>query len=478
MSSKLSETYRPHKNEYSYENDTKTPITDYAKLYDKLVNDPDEMTNIDNVREQLNKVFSKSKIFDDSSDSFKTPSGSRTLIDYSKYLPIDVATRLTKELAEFNGDLFYYSIEAGSTWLPEKEFMVIPRDIAMRHTVDTVSNVGTGATLSSIEFLQIVALNYDKLAHLADKKNDRLYCSIIRALILSRKVLNSSGKAFSVRHDEIELVDHDASEDAFRAVSSFISDPNNKDTFDALATLSILAPVMATIQFVKTGHHYIDEVAYKNAYDRHFRSAVRSNIKDLVSYSTLFHTAIHWMGPNAMYHYSLTMKRYGASTDGLAIKLQVAPAGSAPITTSVAIFRAMRALPFWVDFYDVHGKYVDLITSASDKILSDPLSYHKRCDLFEKESLTNTEEYKLAMEAATILSPFTQGFVNILASESPLAGQKTLIKRAEENFGILKIFEAALRRFLTNARRTTDIRHALTLQAAPASLVNTNEAID
>jgi len=388
----------------------------------------------------------------------------------SKFLTEEQISSLNNTLKDYNGDTFYESVESASAWLPEREFMVVHPDIIKKVTVEDRDKIGTGSTLDANDFVLTAAMNYDKLSHL--DAAIRLKVSMIRAEILSRHVVNPDGKAFDVKHDEIIHSSVKPSDDAVKAVAEYLNDNTKETEREYLAILSVIAPIMASIQFVKTGHHFLDNIDYKNAYDRHFKSAVKEDLKNVVPYKYLFHTAVHWMGPNAMWKYAITMKDKGAATDGLSKKLKVAPAGTAVITTSVAVLKAMSVMPFWDEMVKTHGTAIELVQKKSEEIIANPVVYHKRADLFGVTSKLNDEEFVRAFEAARTLSPFTQAFINQLARGSALYEARAIRKHAEENIGVLKLFENALRRYMAENRRTADISQAISLKPSVRATAN------
>jgi hypothetical protein len=380
-----------------------------------------------------------------------------------KFFSRELAERLSNEIHDLNGELFYHSISATAGWLPESEFLVVRQSTALAQSVETVDKVGSLHFMDSDDFMITMALNYDKLAHL--ENTVRIKVAYFRSMLVTKGIFNSSGKAFNVTHDEIEFAVSPPSDLSCELCSNYIADKTKEIEREAIAELVVLAPAMASIQFIKTNHHYLDNSDYRAAYDRHFRSSVKEHLKNVIPYNYLFHTAIHWMGPNAMFHYSLTMKEVNALPDGILLKLNAAPAGCALITTSAAVLRTMSILPFYVDMEEAHGSKLTKIKTSATEILKDPLKYHLHAELFGLPKVRDTVIFHEAYEAAKAVSPFTQAFLDVFGKDSPLGEARAIAKHADENFAVKSLFAAALRRFMAEQRRTSTVRSVLTLEA-------------
>jgi hypothetical protein len=392
------------------------------------------------------------------------------LTKVSMYLSDDQRNQLLKELTYLNGEHLYEAINSSAGWLPEKEYFVCPRYIAEKYGVENVEDVGDEKEIPLEELILIVAMNYERLNHL--DADNRMKVAFIRAELMTRGVINKQGKAFFVRHDEIEFSDHSPADDVFEAVTKYFGDASKGDERRKLAELSVIAPAMASIEFLKTNHHYVESADYRQAYDRHFKSAVKMELSNLLPYALLFHTAIHWIGPAGMFYYAKKMEIKSALPDGIVLKLRTGPAGSALITTSSAILKNMEILPFYNDMREAHGIRIDKVRTMAERILADPLPFHLHAELFGKPKWRDSEEFKEAYEAAAQLSPFTQAFLEVFARGSPLAEAKAINKHAAENVGVKTLFAIALRKFLTEARRSGTVRQALALEAKPADTVH------
>jgi len=379
----------------------------------------------------------------------------------TKFFDDDQKARLASELHGLNGEEFYGSINASAGWLPQTEYLSIPESLALNYTVSDINNVGSKTSVDQESLISVAAYNYDKLSHL-DVEN-RIKVSIIRSIIVSKGVFNVQGKAFYVKHDEISFVSNIPTDEAFKAISDYFKNDTKSDERRKLAELAVLAPAFATIQFMKTNHHYIENSDYRTAYDRHFKSCVKEELRNVLPYGLLFHTAIHWMGPAAMYYYTKTLEAKDAIPDGLKVKLRLAPAGCALITTSQAVLKAMSVLPFFKDMLEAHAKRIGSVQAMSETILNDPMSYHLHAELYSMTKKRDSEEFKEAYQAARELAPFTQSFLDVFARGSALSDARAIAKHADENIGVKTLFANALRKYLTETRRTGTIRSALSL---------------
>jgi hypothetical protein len=378
-----------------------------------------------------------------------------------KLFNADQRAKLRQELHGLNGEEFYGSINASAGWLPQNEYMIIPEYLAKKYSTDRIENVGASNDVDESDLLSIAAYNYDQLSHL--NPDVRVKVSIIRAQIVMRSVFNSQGKAYYVKHDEVKFVSNVPTPESFGAVSAYFKDETKNDERRKLAELAVLAPAFATVQFMKTNHHFIDNADYRSAYTRHFRSCVKEELMNIVPFNYLFHTAIHWMGPAAMYYYTKTMQAKSALPDGIMIKLRLAPAGCALITTSDAVLKAMSVLPFYKDMLEAHRERITSVREMADTILNDPMSYHLHAELYSATKKRDSDDFKIAYQAARDLAPFTQAFLDVFARGSALSEARAIAKHADENIGVKTLFAQALRKYLNESRRTGTIRAALSL---------------
>jgi hypothetical protein len=382
-------------------------------------------------------------------------------------------TKLNQELHGLNGEEFYGSISASAGWLPRTEYLVLPEILATKYGVDSVERVGTTVRVDVDDLISIAAYNYDKLTHI--DADNRVKVAVLRAEIVSRGILSRNGKAFHVKHDEVSFVTNVPTTEAFKAVGDYFLTEAKSDERRKLAELAVLAPAFATIQFMKTNHHFIENSDYRTAYMRHFKSCVKEELMNILPFNLLFHTAIHWMGPAAMYYYTKTLEAKSALPDGIMVKLRLAPAGCALITTSEAVLKAMSVLPFYQDMLEAHKVRIDRVRNMSNTILSDPMSYHIHAELYAAAKKRDSDEFKEAYQAAKDLAPFTQAFLDVFARGSALSDARAISKHADENIGVKTLFAQALRKYLTESRRTGTIRSALSLQPNTASVAVVGE---
>ncbi|KAG0736148.1 hypothetical protein G6F16_011567 [Rhizopus arrhizus] len=262
-------------------------------------------------------------------------------------------------------------------------------------------------------------------------------------------------------------------QEAFRLVGDYFLGEAKSDERRKLAELAVITPAYATIQFMKTNHHFIENSDYRTVYTRHFKSFVKEELMNILPFSLLFHTSIHWMGPAAMFNYTKNMKANNTLPDGIIVKLRLAPAGYALITTSEAVLKAMSVLQFYNDMLEAHRERINKVREMSATILDDPMSYHIHAELYSAIKKRDSDEFKDAYQATKDLAPFTQAFLDVFARGSALSDARAIAKHADENIGVKTLFSQALRKYLTESRRTGTIRSALAL----TSFHNTMEVV-
>lgn len=244
--------------------------------------------------------------------------------------------------------------------------------------------------------------------------------------------------------------------------NSHFIDMLSRIDWEEVKKLTKYLPIFGHLAFTKFEHHYISNEYFKESYAKLFKSLKLSTLEAKWNHADIIYPSIHWMGPFAMRQWCINLKTADKMPRPLAMRFPIAPAGTALITSTVAVLKAAGALPGFNAFYDVYAKQWGLITSAVDRIKQNPYAYHTRADLFDERSMEATlEEAKLA---AAQLAPAAQAFINRFAQNTDLARIKAIQKHAEANIGLLKRYEAIFTGNATQARldaRTRPIRELL-----------------
>jgi len=370
-------------------------------------------------------------------------------------------TTLRNVLVNLNGEGNYHAVGSTIGFLPQNEYFRITQEILNRVHYGGANACMARRSDEIMDLALVAALQYEKLEAVILNVEHRLYVSIIRALIFLRGPLNAQGVAPNVIRNEVEIVENGPANETVTIFTNWFRDNANNAILSDLNELSIFAPIFASIQFIKTNHHYITGSDYDTAYDNHFRSATKSHLRNILPYNLLFHTAIHWMGPYAGRVFSLHMLEANFLPDGTSKKVQSAPAGCAVLTSVLAVFHAMSSLPIYQYFEEAFGERIDRMRVMREEIMRHPTAFHLHATLFGTPSRRNEANFVNAIRDAESLTCFTQAFVDAMCAGSPLGGVKTMKKHAENNHGVYIIATAGFRRWSRNLRQTADIGEAI-----------------
>lgn len=337
----------------------------------------------------------------------------------------------SEEFAEFleimNGTDAYNSASVSMGKLEEKEFMLVPTGF-----VKSVFNAGlTGSTegmryLSSEEFAQVYALNKNQFG------NDTRALKIALLRVLAVKMGWLTGD-YEVREVEpminaVEITNNDITE--------------IKANFEKAKVLAVMIPFAAEFVFRTMGHHYLTGLGpeFTDKYQRFFNACV---LRDLTSYlpaQDLFHTALHWVSLKEAYLVARSPAASNWLPNAVVIRVTSAPAGTALISTSVAIMNAMDGAGLKKPLVEASGIDVDLIETVNAAVLVNPGKYHTIPQAYKESPLGVEAErnFLKAKEEAIKLSPVLQGFLDALPNSSSLSKAKALEKHAANNPVLMK----------------------------------------
>lgn len=208
-------------------------------------------------------------------------------------------------------------------------------------------------------------------------------------------------------------------------------------------------PVMGHMAFTKFGHHYVSNSYFQESYRKQFRSLQLMNAEPIWNTPDLVYNAIHWMGPYVARQWCRNLISTSKMPRPLLLKFPLSPAGAALVTSTVAVLRAAGAIPGFDAFFELYKKEWSLLVETVALIKKNPYVYHVRADLFDETSL----EAKLteAKEAAAVLAPCAQAFINKFSAGTDLARIQAIKKYAHANIGLMRRYEAI---FAGNAYQT------------------------
>jgi hypothetical protein len=386
---------------------------------------------------------------------------------------------LFSRIDELNGIESYRPSLTPDEPLTGRKLFQLPRSLSNLARDLKAEEVGLNRVLDRTEVFYIAAHNYKALS--AARHPYASDVAILRALIFSRGVALQKGHDIDrfcapyCQVDEIEVVDDeevyeytsvtrttsDGKEVTEDVPTTIVKEFNElhatfmSEHYKDYAALSVLLPVMAAIEFQKTNHHYINNDEYRQAYERHFKSAVALALASKYNKAELVYDAVHWMGPWNMEHFkeNSAKSKMGIVPRGLIIKKDPTPAGCALILTQIAVWRAIAVFPGTAELIDHYASHIKELHAVAEIIKKDRLSYHIYASLFGKENKTDGKEFMTGMLAAGALSAVAQAFIETVARGSDLSRARALKKHAENNIALFTIAKAGFDGTLTRIKR-------------------------
>jgi len=386
-----------------------------------------------------------------------------------------IPEELKKMFDDLNGlDLYLPALTADEP-LTSSKLMVIPDRLLAALIVD-MRNRDTLGVISKItpeSMIEIAAHNYVMLK--AAGHPDAMHVSCVRALIASRGIMLSD-----IQADQRGLLTAAFCKVPEMILSSFaktnIGDKTDNDSAihlamrafaengaDVYSKLANLLPVMASIQFIKTNHHYVNSPDSIEAYKRHFRSAVLEEFGNKYNRVGLIYDSVHWMGPFAMDQSKKNMARSpkGMVPRGLKIKLNATPAGTAVVKTQIAVWNSILAFPGGRELAKFYETEILAMSELSKEIDQDPLAFHVYAPLFAKYSKLEEASTSAGMMAATRLASVAQAFIDTIAKGTDLARARALKKHSDQNAALYKIASAAFKGSLKRVTKAASVQTLL-----------------
>lgn len=116
-----------------------------------------------------------------------------------------------------------------------------------------------------------------------------------------------------------------------------------RDVIATTKTAAFIIPMVAEHVFRTYDHHYIinDAAAYAERYLIIFRACLLPDLANFLPPALLYHSALHWVNPGRAYEVLGAQLSTPSIPDALSLRYNAAPAGTAIITTTDAVVRAM-----------------------------------------------------------------------------------------------------------------------------------------
>jgi len=186
---------------------------------------------------------------------------------------------------------------------------------------------------------------------------------------------------------------------------------------------------MTYLVFRQMGHHYTAD--YEAKYDVMWKATTLVKPAFVPSNEIMHRVAIHSFGLKALHEKFYQNLSSSKLAETFVDRSDVAPAGTAIITTCNASVQLMRSLPLWDTFYAAYRNTIDTLEEQAKAIkgenAKDAIRFHKNAKLFGVAREVPDTKY------AEALASYAKGFINSLGPRSDLSKQRTLDKKANQN---------------------------------------------
>jgi hypothetical protein len=250
--------------------------------------------------------------------------------------------------------------------------------------------------------------------------------------------LYASSENFRIQYDEAEGVSEeieaylsnvDKDEDAFAIFIVNILTTSWIDMIQHIVLSAQQYAAMTYLVFRQMGHHYT--VDYEAKYDIMWKATTLARPTFVPSNEMIHRVAIHSFGLKALHEKFYQNLKTSKLAETFVDRADVAPAGTAMITTCNAAVQLMRSLPLWDTFYAAYHNTIDTLESQAKALKGSnaeaAIRYHKNARLFGKTREIPDTKY------AEALASYAKGFITSLGPRSDLSKQRTLDKKANQN---------------------------------------------
>lgn len=240
--------------------------------------------------------------------------------------------------------------------------------------------------------------------------------------------------AFEAASTEIEELDAylEATHEEPDVFTHFIYNVLSTSWLDMVKHIVLCAQqyaAMTYLVFRQLGHHYTTD--YNAKYDIMWKATTLEKPSYVPNNEMIHRVAIHSFGLKALHEKFYQNLEASKLAETFVDRSDVAPAGTAIITTCNAAIQAMRSLSLWSDFYAAYQVQVDTLNTQAmaikGKNAKDAIKFHKNARLFGVERVIPDNTH------AEALASYAKGFIDSLGPKSDLSKQKTLNKKANQN---------------------------------------------
>jgi hypothetical protein len=201
--------------------------------------------------------------------------------------------------------------------------------------------------------------------------------------------------------------------------------------------LALLLPLAAEHVFRTMGHHYLTNLSaeYQQKYERFFAACVLPTLTNYLPPEILYHRVAHWVSLTKALAVSKAPEQATKLPNAVVVRAVAGPAGTAIITTSEAIMKALAQTGLREALIEASGIDSDVIVAMSAKVKNNPGKYHTIPTAYNFPALSTTDKLELetAKEVAIQIAPILQGFLDSMPRNSDLPKARALIKHADTN---------------------------------------------
>lgn len=327
-------------------------------------------------------------------------------------------------LEEVNGQDYYSATDAALGKLEKSKFLKLPTGfVPPKVAIADVGDASVIAPLSLIDQARIYAMNKKAFPDQALAVKG----AILRVYMVGTGWLEE-GSTYEVQY-ETPPAD---------AVATFVADWDAiRDALPRAKKLAYLLPIVAEHVFRTMGHHYLtgQGAEYEKKYRKAFDACVESDLHTYLPPAELYHTAGHWVSLKRALAVSTDPEQALRLPNALVIRSTAAPAGSAIITTSVAILNALAGTGMKEAYLTAAKIDESKLITMAQRVKTSPGAYHTIPGAYGHRALSPEDRKELedVKALASSMAPILQGFVDSLPRDCDLAMAKALAKHANLN---------------------------------------------
>jgi hypothetical protein len=375
-------------------------------------------------------------------------------------------TELFAYLEEINGQDAYDATEAALGKLTQEKYLKVPIGFVMPDI--PISKVGTSEAFGMISMddkAKIYALNKDSFTG----EGPQIRGALLRMFLCAAGWLTPTQK-----YEVIQATPPTNWAEIMKADLEKIRNVSNE-----AKRLAILLPIVSEHVFRTMGHHYLTGQAaeFEAKYSRAFAACVEPVLSSYLPAEDLYHTVGHWVSLSRALAVVRDSTQATRLPNALIIRSTAPPAGTAIITTTIAVLAALEGTGLKKSYIEAAGVDEETLTKVAMMVTKNPDEYHTIPSAYNKPVLSDglRKELTAAKAIAIQMAPIMQGFVDSLPRGCDLAAARALSKHADANPSM----RMRAKRFFQETSRTKagSISELLNM-ARRANILSANDVID